>query len=100
MADLSAAQSFAKECAGLGFGAILADPPWQFSNRTGKVAPEHRRLSRYETLTLDDIKEIPVSTAAALRQEGGAAPGRRCGVGQCSCIPVNNAAAVPRATGR
>ena len=65
MADLTAAQSFAKECAGLGCGAILADPPWQFSNRTGKVAPEHRRLSRYETLTLDDIKEIPVSTAAA-----------------------------------
>ena len=65
MADLSAAQSFAKECGGLGCGAILADPPWQFSNRTGKVAPEHRRLSRYETLTLDDIKEIPVSTAAA-----------------------------------
>ncbi len=65
MSDLSAAQSFAKECAGLGCGAILADPPWQFSNRTGKVAPEHRRLSRYETLTLDDIKGIPVSTAAA-----------------------------------
>jgi N6-adenosine-specific RNA methylase IME4 len=65
MADLTAAQSFAKECAGLGCGAILADPPWQFSNRTGKVAPEHRRLARYETLTLADIKEIPVSTAAA-----------------------------------
>jgi len=65
MEDLTAAQSFAKECTGLGCGAILADPPWQFSNRTGKVAPEHRRLSRYETLTLDDIKAIPVSTAAA-----------------------------------
>jgi N6-adenosine-specific RNA methylase IME4 len=65
MPDLTAAQSFAKECAGLGCGAILADPPWQFSNRTGKVAPEHRRLSRYETLNLADIKEIPVSTAAA-----------------------------------
>lgn len=65
MADLTAAQSFAKECAGLGCGAILADPPWQFSNRTGKVAPEHRRLARYETLTLNDIKAIPVSTAAA-----------------------------------
>ncbi len=25
---------------------ILAEPPWQFSNRTGKVAPEHKRLSR------------------------------------------------------
>jgi len=21
------------------FGTILADPPWQFQNRTGKVAP-------------------------------------------------------------
>jgi hypothetical protein len=27
-------------------GTILADPPWQFRNRTGKVAPEHRRLDR------------------------------------------------------
>ena len=65
MAELTAAQSFARECADLDCGAILADPPWQFSNRTGKVAPEHRRLSRYETLTLDDIKQIPVATAAA-----------------------------------
>ena len=23
------------------FGTILADPPWQFTNKTGKVAPEH-----------------------------------------------------------
>lgn len=65
MADLTAAQAFSRECAGLACGAILADPPWQFSNRTGKVAPEHRRLSRYETLNLDDIKSIPVSAAAA-----------------------------------
>ena len=28
------------------FGTILADPPWQFQNRTGKVAPEHKRLNR------------------------------------------------------
>jgi N6-adenosine-specific RNA methylase IME4 len=47
------------------FGAILADPPWQFQNRTGKVAPEHRRLSRYETLSLADIMAIPVTRAAA-----------------------------------
>jgi N6-adenosine-specific RNA methylase IME4 len=39
---------------------VLADPPWQFQNRTGKVAPEHRRLSRYSTLTLDQIAAIPV----------------------------------------
>lgn len=31
------------------FSTILADPPWQFQNRTGKVAPEHKRLSRYGT---------------------------------------------------
>lgn len=47
------------------FGAILADPPWQFQNRTGKVAPEHARLARYETLTLNDIKALPVVHAAA-----------------------------------
>ena len=37
------------------FGAILADPPWQFANKTGKVAPEHRRLARYGTMTLDEL---------------------------------------------
>jgi N6-adenosine-specific RNA methylase IME4 len=46
------------------FRTILADPPWQFQNRTGKVAPEHRRLQRYNTLTLEDIKAIPVSSVA------------------------------------
>jgi N6-adenosine-specific RNA methylase IME4 len=47
------------------FGTILADPPWQFQNRTGKVAPEHRRLSRYGTLTLEEIKALPVAAIAA-----------------------------------
>lgn len=46
------------------FRTILADPPWQFQNRTGKIAPEHKRLSRYGTMTLDDIKALPVSAAA------------------------------------
>lgn len=46
------------------FRTILADPPWQFQNRTGKVAPEHRRLTRYSTMTLDDIKALPVADAA------------------------------------
>lgn len=43
------------------FGTILADPPWRFSNRTGKMAPEHRRLSRYDTMTLEEIMELPVA---------------------------------------
>jgi N6-adenosine-specific RNA methylase IME4 len=47
------------------FGTIMADPPWRFTNRTGKVAPEHRRLSRYETMTLDEICALPVAKAAA-----------------------------------
>ena len=47
------------------FSTILADPPWQFQNRTGKVAPEHKRLNRYGTMTLDDIKALPVAHVAA-----------------------------------
>jgi len=47
------------------FGTILADPPWQFQNRTGKIAPEHKRLSRYPTLTLEGIKALPISDAAS-----------------------------------
>ena len=43
------------------FGTVLADPPWRFANRTGKVAPEHRRLSRYGTLSLDEIAALPIS---------------------------------------
>lgn len=42
------------------FSTVLADPPWQFQNRTGKMAPEHKRLSRYPTLTLQEIKDLPV----------------------------------------
>lgn len=43
-----------------GFQTVLADPPWRFANRTGKVAPEHRRLDRYSTMELEDIKAVPV----------------------------------------
>lgn len=47
------------------FGTILADPPWRFANRTGKMAPEHRRLSRYGTMTADEIAALPVGRLAA-----------------------------------
>ena len=46
------------------FGTILADPPWRFSNRTGKMAPEHKRLNRYATMTLQDIMELPIAQLA------------------------------------
>jgi N6-adenosine-specific RNA methylase IME4 len=49
------------------FGTILADPPWRFTNRTGKMAPEHRRLRRYHTMSLDEILALPVSQLAAER---------------------------------
>jgi N6-adenosine-specific RNA methylase IME4 len=49
------------------FATVLADPPWRFTNRTGKMAPEHRRLSRYGTLTLDEIAALPVGRIAAER---------------------------------
>lgn len=49
------------------FSTILADPPWQFQNRTGKVAPEHRRLLRYPTMELKEIMELPVAKLAAAK---------------------------------
>ena len=48
--ELSASEDFLTRLKGKKFGTILADPPWQFQNRTGKVAPEHKRLSRYGTM--------------------------------------------------
>jgi len=51
--------------AGQRFATILADPPWRFTNRTGKVAPEHRRLSRYGTMTLEEICALPVAEMLA-----------------------------------
>lgn len=49
------------------FSTILADPPWQFQNRTGKVAPEHRRLLRYPTMELSEIVQLPVARLAAAK---------------------------------
>lgn len=49
------------------YSTILADPPWQFQNKTGKVAPEHRRLLRYPTMELKEIVELPVGRLAAAR---------------------------------
>jgi N6-adenosine-specific RNA methylase IME4 len=63
--ELSASEDFLTRFKGKKFGTILADPPWQFQNRTGKVAPEHKRLSRYGTMDLTQIKELPVASAAA-----------------------------------
>src|SRR6201994_1902936 len=62
---MDAATDVATTLAGLRFKTILADPPWQFQNKTGKVAPEHRRLNRYGTMDLAAIKGLPVREIAA-----------------------------------
>lgn len=49
------------------YATILADPPWQFQNKTGKVAPEHRRLLRYPTMELNEIMDLPISKLAAAK---------------------------------
>jgi N6-adenosine-specific RNA methylase IME4 len=55
-------QTFA---AGRQFGTVLVDPPWRFDNRTGKMAPEHKRLSRYVTMSADEIAALPVTSIVA-----------------------------------
>ena len=61
----SPGQDLLQAFGGRHFPTILADPPWRFQNRTGKMAPEHRRLSRYSTMTLDDIMVLPGVDLAA-----------------------------------
>jgi N6-adenosine-specific RNA methylase IME4 len=46
------------------FGTILIDPPWRFTNRTGKMAPEHKRLRRYATMSGDEIAALPIAALA------------------------------------
>jgi N6-adenosine-specific RNA methylase IME4 len=58
-------KEFKAQMKGKKFATILADPPWRFQNRTGKMAPEHRRLSRYGTMELAEIAALPVHVAAA-----------------------------------
>lgn len=57
-------EDFQQYTIGKKYKTVYADPPWQFQNRTGKVAPEHKRLSRYNTMRLDEIKALPVSKVA------------------------------------
>src|SRR5690606_14984722 len=64
-AGSAAARDLCALCGTMRFGTILADPPWRFTNRTGKIAPEHRRLSRYGTLDVAEIAALPVAEIAA-----------------------------------
>lgn len=62
---MSAGNELLQVVAGRRFATVLADPPWRFQNSTGKVAPEHKRLARYGTMTLDEICSLPVAEACA-----------------------------------
>ncbi len=64
MGEQRAKDDLLRLAGGRRYGTILVDPPWQFQNRTGKIAPEHKRLSRYGTMTLEQIKALPVSEIA------------------------------------
>jgi N6-adenosine-specific RNA methylase IME4 len=64
-ARLDASADFLATLKGQRFHTVLADPPWQFINRTGKVAPEHRRLNRYGTLSVAEIGALPVAQVTA-----------------------------------
>jgi len=62
---MTAAEDFKNFVGDKKYSTVLADPPWQFQNRTGKMAPEHKRLARYTTLDLEEIKKIPVKDVLA-----------------------------------
>lgn len=66
-AGLAAACDELRSLPGGPFATVLADPPWRFVNRTGKVAPEHKRLARYATMTAAEIRALPVADAVADR---------------------------------
>ena len=41
------------------FQTVLADPPWRFINRTGKVAPEHSRKPDEQYDVIKDCSSGP-----------------------------------------
>lgn len=47
-------------CGDKKYVTVYADPPWQFSNKTGKIAPEYKKNGRYSTMTIQDIIDLPV----------------------------------------
>lgn len=61
MIEQSTAKELLNFCGGRKFKTLYVDPPWQFSNRSGKIAPENKKLTRYDTMKLEDIKALPVS---------------------------------------
>ncbi|MGE4264938.1 MAG: MT-A70 family methyltransferase [Desulfovibrio sp.] len=63
--SIDIALEFSQQLGDRRFATILADPPWRFENRTGKMAPEHKRLNRYGTMDLEEIMALPVQSITA-----------------------------------
>lgn len=61
----TASADLSKFLGGEKFATVMADPPWRFTNRTGKIAPEHKRLARYPTMNLEEICGLPVEAHLA-----------------------------------
>ena len=59
---MGTAESLLQEIGDKRFSTVLADPPWRFHNKTGKMAPEHKRLSRYPTLSFAEIGDLPLAS--------------------------------------
>ena len=58
--NMNAADDLLHRVGGRRYHTVVADPPWQFRNRTGKCAPEHGRLFRYATITFPENMALPV----------------------------------------
>jgi len=58
---MTASQDLRDRVGSENFSTVLADPPWRFQNRTGKIAPEHGRLSRYGTMSFEEICALPIA---------------------------------------
>ena len=63
--DETVNNSLLQFCSGKKYTTIYADPPWQFSNRTGKIAPENKKNGRYGTMSLQDIMDMPIADISA-----------------------------------
>lgn len=48
-----------------GYGAILCDPPWNFKTYSGESAVPTLAADPYSTMTLDEMKALPVGDVAA-----------------------------------
>jgi len=54
-----------------GYSPFLADPICQFRNRTGKLAPEYKRLLRSPTTQLKEFMDLPVAQPGGLMAADG-----------------------------